>query len=93
MMITYKEFVRGVPRLYFRIASSRLFARKRQDCFYETVQLRDDEESFPLADVMRLPKEIVKVCMVPDAEPVELELHVDSGDYAYAVEVTSGIPE
>lgn len=79
--------------MYFRIASSRLFTQKKQDCFYETTQMRDEEESFPLADVMRLPKKRVKVCMFPDTDPVEMELYVDGKDFAFAVEVTSGVPE
>jgi hypothetical protein len=64
----------------------------KTNVFYPIVPFRDDEDVFPVDEVVKLPKEKVLVCEEPGTEPVEKELYIDSEKWAYEVIVTDGEP-
>ena len=94
MAIDYTEFIKGRADYADRINSSRVFSERgglKPDVFYPMVPMRDEEDEFPVSDVMELEKKMVKVCMRPGDEPEMRELYIE-GDWAYEITATDGQP-
>lgn len=90
-MITYMEFVRGLPELRPMIAGR--FDVLDPECYYPAIPMHvDEDERFISGDIFRLPKGTVIVYENPETMPHEMDLYI--GEYrAFFLEVTEGIPE
>ncbi len=93
-MIEYGEYIRGRRQHASVINGAELFQERgglKPSVFYPMIPFRDDEESFPVAQVMRLPKVKAMVCERPGEEPEERMLYAVE-DWAYEVNATDGQP-
>lgn len=94
-MTQYVEYIKGKKQYYEAIMNAQIIDKQngglKPHVFYPMVAARDDDDIFPVADVVQLPKENVLVC--DDAGTPDLkELYVE-GDWAYEVIITDGIPD
>jgi len=86
-VIQYAEYVKGKKQYEEAILSSEIYQKLgglRSDVFYPMIPFRDEEDMFPVAEVLELPQESVLVCYEPGTEPVEKKLYIEA-NWAYEV--------
>ena len=91
-MIEYAEYIRGEEKYRSRIAYNTVIKKLDPEGFYPVIAMRDDEDEFPLTDVLRLPKETKKIYPLPGVDPVERQLYIDEF-VGYEVNIVKEVAE
>lgn len=90
-MIQYAEYVKGKVQYAEAISNSRIIAERfgglKPEVFYPMVPFRDEEDVFPVTDVVQLPFKTVTVCVEVGEEPIQKGLYIE-GDWGFEVLTT-----
>lgn len=91
-MIKYTEYIEGKEQYRAMIGGAPLFKTLDAEGFYPTVAMWDEDDDFPIAEILRYEKKVCKVYSMPGYEPVMKELFMDQW-MAYAIDITNGAEE